>query len=241
MSVINPPQTIADNVHQVQISLNIAGFGTIKVDGHDLSNKVAGVDFHSRPGDVSQVTLHMPQAVEFDGLALVTVVAPAADPDTATLRAEVERLQQLVTCPHGATAEELCNRLPSDAELAEMRAAQPEVERLRSAAAREKIRADGAEARLARANGPAVSEAPAGDETIERIVQAVVALAHGPLVAADEQAAEGEAAVALPTRAQIAQAIQNSNLPSPSGPGLYDVNPDEAADAVLALLTGGQS
>lgn len=139
--------------------------------------------------------------------------------DTAEER--LEKLQRTATCPHGATAEELCNRLPSDAELAEMRAAQAEVGRLRSAAAREKIRADAAEAevhgvweqigypdpdrrpynqtlagavasaigyveaRLARVNGPAVSDVLGTPAPIEAIVQAVVALAHGPMMALD--------------------------------------------------------
>lgn len=65
------------------------------------------------------------------------------------------RLEQASRCTHGATAEELCNRLPSDAELAEMRASQQELAEATRLAAlrltnldRQRARADDAEAQL---------------------------------------------------------------------------------------------
>jgi hypothetical protein len=169
-------------------------------------------------------------------------IATAQDPAPEQGNPEPEPASR---CVHGATAEELCNKLPSDAELAELRAADGERGAWQREARVEKGRADIAEAelqavweqigypdpdrrpynqtaagavaahigyleaRLARVNGPAVAEVLTTPRpNIEEIVQAVVRLAHGPMMPLDGDQAS-------PVDAEVSPEV--SPPPAPAG------------------------
>ena len=192
------------------------------------------------------------------------------DPDTAALRAEVEVEGSFF--PVRDLPRILGNHMRMSREYAQSAKAlevqrddaRAEVERLRSAAAREKIRADAAEALLARVT--ALLDAPGDDVSCAgRNLTEPGCFAHDlavriravlALVAADEQAAEGEAPVApLPTRDEIAEVIREVGGSAREFLLVYGVpedriivssnvrciEPGDAANAVIALLKRGAS
>jgi hypothetical protein len=61
---------------RIEIKADDAGFGSIFVDGQDLSNAVRGIDVRMRVGELSAVTLQMIGEVTLDTEGSVTFEYP---------------------------------------------------------------------------------------------------------------------------------------------------------------------
>jgi hypothetical protein len=50
-------------MHRVEVKVNLAGRGTVLLDGEDVSDMVAGVQLACHVGDANEVTLELPAEV----------------------------------------------------------------------------------------------------------------------------------------------------------------------------------
>lgn len=69
---------------RVELDVDAKGHGTIKVDGHDLSNKIFRVEIDAASGELTRVTLYARAAqVKVMASSWVEYKCLTLDPDTA--------------------------------------------------------------------------------------------------------------------------------------------------------------
>jgi hypothetical protein len=73
--------------HQVKATVDRRGYGTLEVDGTDLTQSLHGFDIAVRAGDLAHVALYLfpGQSLDFEGIAEVSVARTVDDPGPAAV------------------------------------------------------------------------------------------------------------------------------------------------------------